>query len=236
MRRATIILLAIIILVVAGCRRNEDQPTATSEPGPQAEAPTTVATAELAEETPAATEIPSTEAPTGTVTGEFIPNPDLIDRTWAWETRVQSGRELDQIDVLNPEHFTLTFNEDGTFNAQVDCNRVSGSYTTSPPDSMTMMAGPSSLAACPPGSLADEMVKLFSEVQNFRFVENGNLLILPWADGTQDYFSLLDPQDIELPDPEQNIQAAIGTVTAPASQKMTGRKQYGRVSNPDCVS
>lgn len=67
MKRTTIILLAIIVFMVAGCRRNEEQPTATLEPVPEIEAPTEAPTVEPAAEVPAAevpaTEVPATEVP-----------------------------------------------------------------------------------------------------------------------------------------------------------------------------
>ncbi len=55
--------------------------------------------------------------------------------------------------------YTITFNGDGTFQAQADCNSVSGTYSTADPTAasgdLSIFLGPSTLVACPEGSFAD---------------------------------------------------------------------------------
>ena len=51
--------------------------------------------------------------------------------------------------------YTITFADDGTFSAQVDCNQLAGTYTASADGSMTISAGPMTMAMCPEGSLGD---------------------------------------------------------------------------------
>lgn len=196
--------ILLLTLILAAC--------SASSPTPAAEPPAAAIT-----EAPAATELPPEEEPAGSqAIGEHIPDPDLIDKTWAWEARDPNGSEVAALDVPNPEQYTLTFNEDGTFTAMVNCNNVTGTYVTSPPDAISIAPGPTTLAACPFGSLADEMVKLFQAVQNFRFVENGNMLILAWAEGGPlDFFRLYDLQDTDLPQPDEAAGTAIAKVIAP---------------------
>jgi heat shock protein HslJ len=50
--------------------------------------------------------------------------------------------------------YTITFNTDGTFNGSADCNRISGTYTTSG-SSLTITMGASTMAFCPEGSYGD---------------------------------------------------------------------------------
>jgi heat shock protein HslJ len=75
----------------------------------------------------------------------------LTGKTWQWTgstTTVPASQSV----VPDPENYTITFNTDGTFAAKVDCNQVAGDYTTSGSD-LTITPGPSTLAACPEGSL-----------------------------------------------------------------------------------
>ncbi|MCZ7670471.1 MAG: META domain-containing protein [Chloroflexi bacterium] len=114
----------------------------------------------------------------------------------------------------DPENYTLVFNEDGTFNAQVDCNRANGRYATSTTGSIFMEAGPMTMAACPEGSLDFSMTQMFGPAQSYRFEEAGTVLVFSWAAaGPVDYYRLLDVADIDLPEPAEG--AASGTVTAP---------------------
>jgi len=204
MKKSTVMFVVMLIgLLLAACQGGSREPAATMEPT----LPPAVVAAEPTEETAV--------SPTPATPGH-VPDPDLIDKTWAWEARDPNGSDAATLDVPNPENYTLIFNEDGTFSAKVDCNVAAGSYATTPPDAIAMQPGPVTLAACPPGSLADEMMKLFGEVQNFRFIENGNVLILAWADGGPlDFFSLLDAPAVDLPAPPPDAQTAVGTVIAP---------------------
>ena len=55
-------------------------------------------------------------------------------------------------------NYTITFHADGSFQAQADCNAVSGTYTTADPTAdsgdLSIFVGPSTLAVCPEGSFA----------------------------------------------------------------------------------
>ena len=60
--------------------------------------------------------------------------------------------------VPDPENYTLTFDTDGTFSGKADCNQVSGGYTTSGSD-LTIMPGPTTMMACPEGSLDGQFLE-----------------------------------------------------------------------------
>jgi heat shock protein HslJ len=55
-------------------------------------------------------------------------------------------------------NYTIEFKSDGTFQAKADCNQVSGQYTTTSTGGMTITPGPSTLAACPEGSMGSQYV------------------------------------------------------------------------------
>jgi len=57
----------------------------------------------------------------------------------------------------DPANFTLQFKPDGTVAIQADSNQVGGTYTIEG-SLITIELGPSTMAACPEGSLADQFV------------------------------------------------------------------------------
>jgi heat shock protein HslJ len=64
--------------------------------------------------------------------------------------------------VPNPENYTITFNEDGTFNGQADCNSIAGTWSQENGFSITV--GPSTLAFCGEASLDQQYVTLLDSV------------------------------------------------------------------------
>lgn len=110
---------------------------------------------------------------------------DLIDRVWQWESRV-SGDESTLI--WTPEVHTLTFNDDGTFFAVLDCNVGHGSYTSEAIGNLTMELGPITLAYCGDDSLSNQMMTMFGPAMTYTFDEEGDALVMTHADGTVDTF------------------------------------------------
>lgn len=178
-----LVLISILLFLLAACRIEQPAPTAV----PQTVAPTVavvpteavVATEAIAQ----ATQPPTTE-PTGSYVDELqhVPDPALVGVTWEWVQRNNADGSV-LITVPNPENYAVLFNEDGTFNAVLDCNVGSGRYATDMPGSIFMELGPTTLAACPEGSLATEMANMFGPAQNYRFEDNGNTLVFPWVAG-----------------------------------------------------
>jgi heat shock protein HslJ len=70
------------------------------------------------------------------------------------------------VPVADQARYTITFNDDGTFDATADCNNVGGSYTTSG-NSMTITPGPSTLVACPADSYGDAFVAALGETASY---------------------------------------------------------------------
>ncbi|NJN54120.1 MAG: META domain-containing protein [Anaerolineae bacterium] len=111
-------------------------------------------------------EAAATEAPGSYVdTLEHTADPSLVNITWHWVRRDPNGNQIDEIVVPNPENYTLLFNEDGTFNAQVDCNSMNGRYATTPPDRIFMEAGAMTMAMCPEDSFSNDMLQMFGPAQ-----------------------------------------------------------------------
>jgi putative lipoprotein len=106
--------------------------------------------------------------------------PALTGVTWQW-VAVTDGesRRL----VPTPD-YTITFFEDGRFSARADCNRVLGTYTADD-GAISLMPGPTTLVACPEGSLGGEFTRYLGAAVIYSFTRLGNLrLELPADSGT----------------------------------------------------
>lgn len=100
--------------------------------------------------------------------------PTLTGTTWQWMHFADGAQAFD---VPEPENYTITFMDDDTFHAQADCNTVSGTYTVDDDSMITIEPGPSTLIACPPGSLGEDFMRYLSQVTIYSFTEDGDLLL-----------------------------------------------------------
>jgi len=87
---------------------------------------------------------------------------EFLDINWYWQRTLLNDDNSFTPGV--PENFSLTFNEDGTVNAQVDCNRMGGTYARDEP-SLTIDLAFSTRAMCPPESLDGEFKRQINEVR-----------------------------------------------------------------------
>ena len=109
----------------------------------------------------------------------------LVGPTWQW-TNLTENAPLAHSDVPDPELYTLTLADDGSFQAKADCNTVLGTYTTDG-DEIGFSLGPSTLVACPEGSLADQFVSLLHTVSTFSVEGDELALHLADAAGTMTF-------------------------------------------------
>ena len=114
--------------------------------------------------------------------GGSPPNPDAIDvlsgTNWRW---VKLGDPVQQVEIQNPDAYTITF-KTPQVSIKADCNLVRGSYSVGANQTLTITLGPSTRAACPPGSRGDEFVRKLGAVARFYFRDNALFLEL-MADG-----------------------------------------------------
>ena len=105
---------------------------------------------------------------------------DLTGKTWQWTASTTTAPASQSV-VPDPENYTVAFATDGTFSAKADCNQVAGAYTTSG-SSLTITPGPSTLVACPDGSMGDLFVAGLAATQSYAIANSE--LTLTTADGT----------------------------------------------------
>ncbi len=80
-------------------------------------------------------------------------------------------------------NYTIEFKTDGSYKAKADCNQVSGTYTTTSSGGLTIVLGPSTLVACPEGSLSDQYVQALGNAASYA-VANNQLTITLKDEGT----------------------------------------------------
>ena len=105
----------------------------------------------------------------------------VTSKQWQWaETTLQNNATIN-----DPSKYTIQFSSDGTFSGQNDCNQIAGSYTTTSSGGMTITPGPSTLAACPPGSLSDIYLAGLSGVTSYALTDGR--LVLNTTGGTMTF-------------------------------------------------
>jgi heat shock protein HslJ len=112
----------------------------------------------------------------------------LTGVAWQW---VSFTDPLEQITIEDPSRYTIAFDEaeGGTGQAAIkaDCNDVAATYTVDG-SSISIVAGPSTLAACPEDSLDQQYLVNLSNAAIF-FFDEGDLFLDLWADGGTMRFS-----------------------------------------------
>jgi heat shock protein HslJ len=144
------------------------QAPATQAPAPTAAGPAAAATQPTA---PTQASVPTEAPPTVAITATNAPLPDsvlkLTGTVWQWARSTDnSGKETK---VAAPQKYTLQFFlADGKVAVKADCNNATGSFTADA-QNLSISLGPTTLAACPPGSLSDQFIKELGEVQTYLF-------------------------------------------------------------------
>jgi heat shock protein HslJ len=110
--------------------------------------------------------------------------PELVGSTWLWDQTLMNNDETFIPD--NPSNYSVQFQPDGTVSIQADCNQVGGTYTVDG-SSITIQTGPTTMAACPPGSLGDQFVAQLSQGVIYFFQGENLFLDLKFDSGTMQF-------------------------------------------------
>lgn len=123
---------------------------------------------------------PEAEAPAGSTAPAAAAGPSLTGATWQWEA-AQDSAQANLTVIANADAYTVKFNEDGTVSIKADCNVAAGTYT-SEGQTLSVVVGPVTLAACGPESLGEEFLINLTTSGTYLFDDEGKLVINLIAD------------------------------------------------------
>jgi heat shock protein HslJ len=101
----------------------------------------------------------------------------LAGKTWqltALTKRVAGNQGV--VPEADQANYTIEFMSDGNYQAKADCNQTSGTYTTTADGGLTIEPGPTTLVACPEGSLSDQYIQSLAIASSYAIVD-GRLTI-----------------------------------------------------------
>jgi heat shock protein HslJ len=113
---------------------------------------------------------------------ESSDNPQLIGTTWELQQIQLNDGQVFTADP--PENYTAEFTEGGEVFLQADCNRVAGSFITEEDRLLSVTLGPSTFAACPPGSISDEYQRFMGAANSFFFQDDELIIELKFDSGS----------------------------------------------------
>jgi heat shock protein HslJ len=134
------------------------------------------------------------EAPPSSGPGE-IQQPSvqsaLVGRTWRLVEIVSMNDRVDAPD--DRALYTMTFKADGSVQIQADCNRGTGSWTSTAAGKLQFGQIAATQAMCPPDSLHDRFTAQLPWVRSY-VMKDGHLFLATMADG-----SIIELEPVELP-------------------------------------
>lgn len=115
--------------------------------------------------------------------------PSLVGPQWRWNRTLMNDDSVHAPAGGEAARYTVRFAGDGTFSARADCNRVLGSWAAEG-RRITLTPGPTTMAQCPEGSLADVFVADLAAAVSYFFSDGELFLDLKFDSGTMSLVAL----------------------------------------------
>jgi heat shock protein HslJ len=129
-----------------------------------------------------------------------------------WELRQIQMGDGQVLTPQPPQNYRAEFSADGEVFVQADCNRAIGQFTVEDGNQLSITMGPTTLAACPEGSLGTEFVEALNNSALY-FFQNDDLLIdMRYDSGTMQFSGTPTPPLIGTVWQMQQIQMNDGTL------------------------
>ena len=108
----------------------------------------------------------------------------LQGTVWQW----QGSQYNDESEAVpdDPALYTIEFAEDGTAAIKANCNQVGAEYEMNE-SSLSIVLGPATLAACPPGSLDAEFLRDLEGAAGYLVDENELIIDIKFDTGTMQF-------------------------------------------------
>jgi para-nitrobenzyl esterase len=115
--------------------------------------------------------------------GAQVPSGDPAELSGtAWQLVKFQGSDDTTVVPDNGSKYTIAFGRDGGLSAAIDCNRGRGTWKSSGPGQLELGPLTLTLAACPPDSMHDHIVKRWAYIRSY-VIRNGHLFLALMADG-----------------------------------------------------
>jgi heat shock protein HslJ len=105
----------------------------------------------------------------------------LTGKTWQLTGITEKAPAFQGVVPANQQgNYTIAFKDGGQAEIKADCNNVGATYTTGSNNAITITLGPSTLMACPEGSMADQYLAGLAAAKTYAV--SGNELTLTLND------------------------------------------------------
>jgi heat shock protein HslJ len=132
-----------------------------------------------------------------------------------WELQQIQMNDDTLLTANPPANYTAEFADDGQVFMRADCNRAVGSFEELADGRISVTLGPTTLAACPEGSIGPQFLQAMNDA-NLYFFQNDDLFIdLKFGSGTMQFSSTPAPALVGTPWKLQQIQMNDGTLLVP---------------------
>jgi putative lipoprotein len=129
-------------------------------------------------------------APSAGAAGSPQSTGSITGASWRLVSITRAGGAVER--VPSEPAYTIEFGADGRYSGQAHCNRYMGGYERPAADRIAIRGGASTLAACPPPSIADEFLRTLAGAT--RYVVRNDELELAADDGRSLTFARAAPQ------------------------------------------
>jgi heat shock protein HslJ len=116
----------------------------------------------------------------GSAVADELP-PEVVGPVWEWVSFVTPKEELN---VADPEHYTIAFTADGAVALQVACNRGMSHVTVKPDNRISFSPIGVTMMFCAEENLGHRFTEELERVGSFFMLEDDLLLELPYDSGT----------------------------------------------------
>lgn len=158
--------------------------------------------------TAAATALMGATACVAPSTGPGVP--PLTGTVWELQQIQMSDGAL--LTANPPQNYTAEFADDGQVFVRADCNRAIGQFTESADGRISVELGPTTMAACPGGSISPQFLQAMNN-SNLYFFQNEDLFIdLKFDSGTMQFSGIPTPALVGTLWKLQQIQFSDGTL------------------------
>jgi heat shock protein HslJ len=147
----------------------------------------------------------------------------LVGRTWRLVEIVSMDDRVDAPD--DRSLYTVAFKADGSVQIRADCNRGTGSWTSTAAGTLQFGRIAATQAVCPPGSLHERYMAQFPWVRSY-VMKDGHLFLATMADG-----SIIELEPVELPLAATVLGEAVRTGDAGEMQETVLTRLFDRYAD-----